>query len=126
MDSVVHFEIPADDLPRAKKFYRETFGWHVEEMPTMNYVMATTTEVDKEKHMPKTPGAINGGMLTRSNTVPAPSLAINVKDLDAAVEKVKSAGGSIVKGKVAVGNMGFIAYFKDTEGNVLSLWQNAA
>jgi len=123
MNKVVHFEIPADDLVRAKKFYQETFGWQLQDVPDMSYVIARTTETD-EKWMPKEPGAINGGMMKRSDVVTVPSLAINVPNLQEAIEKVKKAGGVIVKEKYAVGSMGFIAYFKDTEGNVLSLWQN--
>jgi uncharacterized protein len=125
MDGVVHFEIPTDDLARAKKFYGETFGWQLQDLPEFNYVMATTGEVD-EKRMPKTPGVIGGGMLKRGGgPVTAPSFAIDVKDIDAAAEKVKAAGGMIVKEKAPVGTMGFIVYFKDTEGNVMSLWQTA-
>ncbi len=125
MNKVVHFEIPADDLARAKKFYQETFDWQLQDMPDLNYVMVRTTETD-EKWMPKEPGAINGGMLQRNNMVPVPSLAIGVPNLEVAIEKIKQAGGTIVKEKTPVGQMGFIAYFKDTEGNVLSLWQNAS
>jgi uncharacterized protein len=122
MDSVVHFEIPAEDLERAKKFYAQNFGWHMQDMPEMNYVIARTAEVD-EKMMPLMPGSINGGMMKKSPMVTGPSFAINVANIDAAIEKVKSSGGTILKDKMAVGTMGFMAYFKDTEGNVLSLWQ---
>ena len=124
MNKVVHFEIPTDDLSRAKKFYHETFGWQLQDVPDMSYTMVRATETD-EKWMPKEPGAINGGMLKRNDAVRAPSFAIDVKNIDEAMEKVKKSGGIIIKGKTSVGPMGFIAYFKDTEGNVLSLWQNA-
>lgn len=124
MNKVVHFEIPADDLSRAKKFYQDTFGWQLQDVPDMSYTMVRTTETD-EKWMPKEPGAINGGMLKRNDAVPVPSFAIDVGNLDEAIEKVKKAGGVIIKGKTSVGPMGFIAYFKDSEGNILSLWQNA-
>jgi uncharacterized protein len=47
MDKVVHFEIPADDLPRASEFYRSVFGWQLQHMPDMNdYTLAMTTPVD--------------------------------------------------------------------------------
>ena len=46
MGKVVHFEIPADDLPRAKKFYSTVFGWSTSEMPEMEYVMLGTAESD--------------------------------------------------------------------------------
>lgn len=124
MDKVVHFEIPADDLARAKKFYIETFGWGMDEMPEMNYTIVRTTEVDETTKMPKA-GGINGGMYKRNEMFPVPTFAIDVADIDVATEKIKANGGVVVKEKVAVGSMGFLAYFKDTEGNVLSVWQNA-
>ena len=58
MDKAVHFEIPADDLERAQKFYKSVFGWKMEQFPEMEYIMIRTTPVD-EKHMPVEPGAIN-------------------------------------------------------------------
>lgn len=126
MDKVVHFEVPADNLERAKNFYQTVFNWQLQDMPEMNYVIARSTEVD-EKQMPATAGAINGGMFKRGPNNPAqgPTFAIAVKSIDESVEKIKALGGEIVKEKTPVGTMGFIAYFKDPEGNVLSLWQNA-
>ena len=124
MDNVVHFEIPVDDLDRAKTFYQSTFGWGIQDMPEMSYVIARTVESD-EKGMPTHPGAINGGMMKRSTMVTGPSFAINVASVDEAVAKIKAAGGTIVENKMPVGTMGFIAYFKDTECNVLSVWENA-
>jgi uncharacterized protein len=126
MDNVVHFEIPMDDAARAKKFYADTFGWKLQDAgPEMgNYVMATTVDKDAPKAADAWP-AINGGM-TQRGTIPAPSLSINVADIDAAVEKVKAGGGTIVKEKIDVGGMGWMVYFKDTEGNVMSLWQSTS
>lgn len=123
MNKVVHFEIPIDNLDRAKKFYEENFGWKLQDVPDLSYTMAVTTEVG-EDWMPKEPGAINGGMLKRNNAVPVPSFAIDVQNIDEVIEKIKASGGEIVKEKTSVGPMGFVAYFKDTEGNILSLWQN--
>ena len=125
MDKVVHFEIPADDLARAEKFYGEVFGWQIQSMPEMNYTIARTAEVD-EKMMIKEPGAINGGMLKRNAVVTVPGITIQVASIDEAIKKVLAGGGQVVKEKVAVGNMGFIAYFKDSESNVLSMWENIA
>ena len=124
MNKVVHFELPMDDAARGQKFYEQTFGWKIQNIPEMNYSLVYTTEVDA-KSMPKEPGAINGGMVKRSATVIAPSFAIDVENIEEALEKIKKGGGTILKEKTPAGPMGFIAYFKDTEGNVLSLWQNA-
>ena len=66
MDKVVHFEVPADNLGRAKKFYQNVFGWKMMDVPGMDYVMVETTA--SENNRPKEPGAINGGMFARSDT----------------------------------------------------------
>lgn len=124
MNKVVHFEIPMDNKERAMKFYQNVFEWNLQDMPEMNYVVANSVEVD-DKMMPKVAGAINGGMAMRNGTFQSLSFAVDVEDIDAAAKKVVAEGGMIVKEKTAIGDMGFIVYFKDTEGNMLSLWQNA-
>ena len=125
MNSVVHFEVPADDLERAKKFYSETFGWSLQQMgPDMgNYVLATTTESGDRG--PIKPGAINGGMAKRGQSFTAPSFSIDVPNIEKAVEKIKAGGGETLGDILTVGDMGRMVYFKDSEGNVMSLWETA-
>jgi len=122
LDKVVHFEIPADNVERAKKFYQETFDWKITPVPQMNYTLLGTVEID-EKNMPKEAGAINGGLMERSFGIQGPVLTINVTNIDAAIEKIQKQGGKIVQGKMEVPTVGFIAYFADTEGNILGLIQ---
>jgi predicted enzyme related to lactoylglutathione lyase len=121
---VVHFEIPADDVERAQAFYREAFGWRINSVPEMNYTLVSTTETD-ETGAVKTPGAINGGMLRRSGLITAPIITIDIDDIDSALQLVEKLGGAVAVPKMAVGDMGLAAYFTDTEGNVVGLWQNA-
>jgi len=123
MDKVVHFEIPADNLARAKRFYNTVFGWKMNEIPEMEYVIVGTEESD-EDGMPKETGAINGGMLERQDPVKSPVITINVKSIDQAAATIEKNGGKIIRPKMPAGDMGFAAYFKDTEGNVIGLWQN--
>lgn len=121
MDSIVHFEIPADDISRAETFYKTAFGWNMNSMPGFGYTMIQTAESDDNG--PKERARINGGMLKRQNPIQSPILTISVDSMDAAIETVKSNGGTIVRESKPVGDMGLAAYFKDTEGNVLGLWQ---
>jgi uncharacterized protein len=127
MDSIVHFEIPADDPKRASEFYSKAFGWMMNPMPEMNYTMAGTT-ASNEMGMPTSPGAINGGVPARKDfknltgsehTV----VTIRVDDIDSSLQKIEKLGGKTVAGKMPIGEMGFTAYFKDTEGNVVGLYQ---
>ena len=120
---VVHFEIPFDDGERAGSFYSDAFGWKLTPMPEMKYVLVTTGPSDQGP--PSEPGFINGGMLYRELPVGTPVITIDVEDIDASLEKIENLGGTTVSAKQAVGDMGFAAYFKDSEGNLMGLWQNA-
>lgn len=121
---VVHFEIPADDLARASEFYRSAFGWEFSDVPGMDYAMVGTTP-STEAGMPKDPGAINGGMFKREGPMTAPTVVIDVDDIDKALETVNGLGAETVVGRQPVMEMGFVAYFRDPEGNLIGLWQNA-
>ena len=123
MDKVVHFEVPVDDVERAEKFYNKVFGWKLNKVPEMNYTIIHTVDVDN-KFMPKEVGAINGGMMKKTNEIKNPVITINVKNIDEAMNKIKEHGGKIIMDKFNVGDMGISAYFQDTEGNVLGLWQH--
>jgi predicted enzyme related to lactoylglutathione lyase len=123
MGKVVHFEIPADDVARAQKFYNTVFGWKMNSMPEMQYTLVGTVPTD-EKGMPSEAGAINGGMLKRQEPVMNPVITIDVEDIDKALETIGKNGGKTVSKKQPVGEMGFAAYFKDSEGNTVGLWQN--
>lgn len=124
MDKVVHFEIPADNVERAQGFYMKAFGWEMNSMPDMGYTMIRTVPVD-DKQMPTEAGAINGGMAKREAPLDKPVIVISVKDIEASLRTIESLGGSTIRKKMPVGDMGFAAYFKDSEGNVVGLWQDA-
>jgi predicted enzyme related to lactoylglutathione lyase len=124
MGGVVHFEIPADDQERARKFYQEAFGWKINPLPELNYNTVTTTPTDEATGRPNEPGAINGGLMGREGQLTTPVITVDVPDIDAALKTVEQLGGSVVMPKDTVPDMGFYAYFKDTEGNVMGLWEN--
>jgi predicted enzyme related to lactoylglutathione lyase len=126
MKKVVHFEIPADDLERAKNFY-SIFDWQLQDWPMPDgsvYVGARTVETDDTTYQPKEPGAINGGIMLRNQYATTPSITISVPSIDEYLEKVQGAGGKIVKSKEAIEEMGFFAYISDTEGNLVGLWED--
>src|SRR5262245_22873515 len=123
MDKVVHFEIPFENKQRAMKFYTDTFGWRLMDMPQMNYVMANTVDVD-DKQMPKEPGAINGGLFERPKEAPNPTIYVGVASVDAAIQKATGAGGKVVTPKTPIPGMGAYARISDTEGNVIGLFES--
>lgn len=123
MNKVVHFEIPADNVERAQKFYHEVFEWTINSMPNMGYTILSTGPTD-EKGMTKENGFINGGMMKRQEPIKNPVITINVDSIEDSSKKIVEHGGRIIREKMDVGEMGYAAYFTDSEGNVLGLWQN--
>jgi predicted enzyme related to lactoylglutathione lyase len=125
MSKVVHFEIPADDLDRAKSFYGSVFGWELQTVPMSEgeYTSVRTTDVNEQTQLPIEPGAINGGMMQRDERVSSPVITIDVDGIDDALKQIEAEGGSTVTPRTAIPGMGAFAYFKDPEGNVLGLWE---
>ncbi len=127
MDKVVHFEIPADDLPRAKAFYEKVFDWKIEKYPMPDpdvpYYGIHTVEVD-DKQMPTASGAINGGMMKKEETAPYPIVVMSVESLEDSLKKAKSNGGTVIMPPMKVMDMGLYARIKDTEGNIVGVWQD--
>lgn len=122
---VVHFEVPFDDADRARAFYREVFDWQIQVVPEMGYNLVSTGPLT-DQGMPAEPGYIGGGMLQRQEPITRPVITLQVDDIDAALTAVERHGGRPLGGKIPVGDMGFSAYFTDTEGNLMGLWQLAA
>jgi predicted enzyme related to lactoylglutathione lyase len=121
---VVHFEVPFDDADRARSFYRDVFDWQIQPIPEMGYNMVSTGP-STDQGMPSEPGFIGGGMLQRQAPVTAPVITLQVDDIDAAAIAIEKHGGKVLGEKLAVGDMGFAAYFNDSEGNLMGLWQTA-
>lgn len=125
MGRVVHFEIHADDMDRAKKFYGNVFDWKFEdwsEYAGMPYLGVVTGDA-------KEPG-IDGALMKRQSAAPEVNAAINgyactmgVEDLDATESKVLANGGKTAMAKYALPGMAWQAYYFDTEGNIFGLHQ---
>ena len=118
-----HSVLPFDDATRTRRFYREVFDWQIQHIPEMDYNMVQTGPVS-DQGMPTEPGYIGGGMLERQDPVTTPVITLQVPDIDATLMAVKEHGGTPLGEKMAVGEMGFAAYFRDSEGNLMGLWQD--
>jgi predicted enzyme related to lactoylglutathione lyase len=121
--SVVHFEVPYDDAERARAFYSTVFGWNIQPVPEFEYNFVQTGPTS-DQGMPAEPGFIGGGMMQREATIDRPVITLNVDDMQTALAKVVEHGGTAVGDPMAVGDMGFAGYFKDSEGNLMGLWQS--
>ena len=127
MRKVVHFEIPADDLERAKAFYASVFDWELNTVPVGNgdYTTIVTTPIDPQTQRPTEPGGINGGMTNR-DWAPGPVITIDVESIDDALKEIEAQGGTTVTPRTPIPGMGAFAYFKDPEGNQMGLFETTA
>lgn len=114
MPRVVHFEITADDPHRAAAFYRDVFGWKIEQWEGSEpYSLATTG--------PEGANGINGAIMKRGATVSCPVNTIDVPSFDEFCEKVRAAGGEVLTPRQDIPGVGSHAYCRDTEGNVFGI-----
>ena len=90
----------------------------------MPYTFVITTEVDEQFH-PKKPVGINGGAYPRGDegAAKSPVIVIEVASCEQRINDVKAAGGSPLMGPAQVGDMGIYAQVKDSEQNIIGLWQ---
>jgi len=115
----------SSDKARATKFYQDVFGWQISDAPGgMPYSFAITTPVN-EQFQPAESGGINGGMYPRGEEggSKSPVVVIEVESCEQQIVDVEGAGGSKVLGPVEIPNMGLYAQVKDSEENIIGLWQ---
>lgn len=124
MPRPIHFEIQADNPERAIAFYQSVLGWTFNKWsgPISYWLVKTGPD--------GTPG-IDGGLHPRVGPGPVDGQAVNsfvctvdVPNVDAYTAKVTAAGGTICRPKMAIPGVGWLAYAKDTEGNIFGLMQN--
>ena len=122
MSRVVHFEIHADEPQRAVNFYHNVFDWQINKWEgPADYWLITTG--------PDTEAGINGAIVRRpqpisGNAANAFVCTIDVPSVDNAIAKITSHGGTIELPKMAVPHIGWLAYAKDTEGNIFGVMQS--
>ena len=123
MPTIVHFEIPSDNVEKSRKFYSELFGWNIEKWTGteyaggMEYWTVTTTDDKGNK-------AIGGGLMKRQNPQQQGiTNYIDVRSVDEYATKVERLGGRVVAPKMPVKGMGYFAACLDTENNTFGIWE---
>jgi predicted enzyme related to lactoylglutathione lyase len=114
MPTICHFEIPADDPQRARKFYEELFGWEFNHHPEMDYYGIMIGPEGE---------TLNGGMMKRQAPEQTPVNYIDVDSVDTYSRKVEELGGKVCMGKTPVKGMGWFAICTDSENNPFGLWE---
>ncbi|HEY5568026.1 MAG TPA: VOC family protein [Gammaproteobacteria bacterium] len=112
---VRHFEIEADDVERAKRFYQRVFGWQIRRWGPPNYYLIDAGDGMsgdiRERTNPAGPG--NAGFVC----------TVVVDDLQAIKEAIVANGGTIVVPEFRIDGVGNLLYFTDTEGHRVGVMQ---
>lgn len=121
MGRVIHFEIHADNPQRALTFYRSLFGWQFQKWDGPIDYWLIVTGPNEQK-------GINGGMIKRQGAIDGTAViayvcTVDTDNLDASMAKATQLGGQIVVPKMPIPGMGWLAYAKDTEGNIFGMMQ---
>ncbi len=120
--TIIHFEIPAEDVDKLKRFYEELFGWKIIQSPTpLDYWLIQTVPIDSNG-MPLRPG-INGGMFKKEQPEAKPINYFAVESINDYLDKILKLGGKVISPKQEVPNVGWIAAAEDPEGNQFALIQ---
>ncbi|AKJ38173.1 MULTISPECIES: VOC family protein [Methanosarcina] len=120
---VIHFEIYAGNIARAKKFYQDVFGWKIERSEgSMEYWNITTGKEDET--------GIDGGLMKRQGMEPKADTPIStyictigVQDIDEYLIRIQKHGGKITMEKKPISGVGWYAYCLDTERNIFGIMQ---
>jgi len=116
MPRPIHFEIPVDNPDRAIAFYKTVFGWTFQKWDgPVPYWLITTG--------PTTEPGINGGLLPRRDPAQPCVNTVGVSNLDQTTAAVEANGGKCVVPKMAVPGVGWLAYCKDPDGNMIGMMQ---
>ncbi len=123
MGNVRHFAINADDLPRARRFYEQVFGWRFEPWGPPGFFMIATGESE---------GRPIGSLQGRRELVPGQrangfecTIAVD-GDVEAVARAVVAAGGRILMEKATIPGVGDLIFFEDSEGNVAGAMRYAS
>jgi predicted enzyme related to lactoylglutathione lyase len=120
MPTIVHFEIPSDDIERSKKFYNELFGWNIEKWSGlsegMEYWLISTVDDKGNK-------AVGGGMMKRQSPQQQGINYFDVKSVQVSSAKVEQLGGKVIMPKSPVPGMGYMAVCKDSENNGFGIFE---
>ena len=119
MPRVVHFQMYVDNPARAERFYADVFDWELNQWEGDDTFWLINTGDDSE------PG-INGGMMRRPEPSASTTIVMQVSSVDEYTERITSSGGTTTVPKFAIPGLGYAAYFIDTEGNQIGIFQGDA
>jgi predicted enzyme related to lactoylglutathione lyase len=120
MANIAYFQIPAEDVARARKFYQSLLGWKIEPdttLPDKSLQWQNIITGEPEE------GTMNmGGIYKRQ--MPGPIMNfVHVEDFEQVLANVEKLGGKIIMPGNEIETVGLVAVISDTEGNIIGLWK---
>ena len=113
-----HFAINADDLPRARRFYERVFAWRFEPWGPPGFFQIDTGD----------PAGVQGALQGRRELVAGKPMigfecTVAVDDVAATASAVRANGGRVVMEPTTIAGVGHLLFFEDPEGNVAGAMQ---
>jgi predicted enzyme related to lactoylglutathione lyase len=120
MPNIAYFQIPADDVGRAKKFYHSLLGWKIEPDTTLEDKSLEWQNIETGE--PKE-GTMNmGGLYKRMGAGPIMNF-VEVGEIEKVLSRVERLGGKVLMPLDTIKSVGLVAVIQDTEGNIIGLWK---
>ena len=118
---VVHFEVVGKDGEKLQRYYSELFGWEIQVDNAMNYGM-----VAREGNVGQDGVGIGGGVGQGPEGYDGHvTFYVPVPDVEAALQKAESLGGQRIMGPENIMDMVTLGQFKDPEGHIVGVVQEA-
>jgi len=115
-----HFAINADDVPRAQRFYERVFGWRFEAWGPPGFLQIFPRKNSDSAAL----GALQGRReFVEGERVVGFECTFGVADVDAVATAVIANGGRVIIPKTLIPTVGYLIFFRDTEGNVVGAMQ---
>jgi predicted enzyme related to lactoylglutathione lyase len=120
MPNIAYFQIPADDVGRARTFYHSLLGWKIEPDTTLEDKSLEWQNIETGE--PKE-GTMNmGGLYKRKGPGPIMNF-VEVEDIEKVLARVEKLGGKVMMPLDTIKGVGLVAVIQDTEGNIIGLWK---
>ena len=118
---VVHFEVVGTDGGELQRYYAELFDWNIDASNPMGYGIV------KGEDNPSPMGSIGGGVGTGPEGYEGHvTFYVGVPDIEAALQKAESLGGTRVMGPEKIMDQVELGQFKDPQGNLIGLVRDSA
>jgi uncharacterized protein len=131
MPRPVHFEIHASQPQEIQAFYSALFGWTFHQWGEQDYWLLATGDGNPMAGIPSSKPGIDGALVPRSGPVAEEGQPVNswvvtvdVDDARAYLDRAVALGATVAVPLAPIPGVGWLAYIKDPDGNILGMMQS--